>query len=64
MLYQQYLVAKSYLTRINGTGAQVERRLWHGTSKDALVNIYAGGFNRSYCGKNGELSCASLFIRT
>jgi len=34
-------------------GAEVERLLWHGTSIDALDNIYAGGFNRSYCGKNG-----------
>ena len=34
-------------------GAPVERLLWHGTAIDALDNIYAGGFNRSYCGKNG-----------
>jgi poly [ADP-ribose] polymerase 10/14/15 len=30
----------------------LERLLWHGTDKSALANICAGGFNRSYCGKN------------
>ena len=35
------------------TSGQVERLLWHGTAIDALDNIYAGGFNRAYCGKNG-----------
>jgi hypothetical protein len=64
MLYQQYSIAKSHMMKVNGSGTSVERRLWHGTSVDALVNIYAGGFNRSYCGKNGELkpSAATSFL--
>jgi len=33
--------------------AQVERLLWHGTDVHALNNIYTGGLNRTYCGKNG-----------
>jgi len=33
--------------------AVIERSLWHGTSADAVQNINMGGFNRSYCGKNG-----------
>ena len=41
-------------------GAPVERLLWHGTAIDALDNIYAGGFNRSYCGKNGTWSHGSV----
>ncbi|KAK2176103.1 hypothetical protein NP493_683g02040, partial [Ridgeia piscesae] len=31
----------------------VERRLWHGTSKDGVSGINNYGFNRSYCGANG-----------
>jgi len=37
----------------NKPGTQVERLLWHGTAIDALDNIYVGGLNRTYCGKNG-----------
>jgi len=38
----------------NPPGSQVERLLWHGTAAESLNNIYAGGLNRSYCGKHGK----------
>ena len=53
-LYEHYQVAKSHVSGFCGSGVEAERQLWHGTAKDALNNIYAGGFNRSYCGKNGK----------
>jgi hypothetical protein len=47
-------------TALQGTNIVAERILWHGTSADALESINLHGFNRSYCGKNGELSTISL----
>ena len=38
----------------------IERSLWHGTSADAIGNINNGGFNRSYCGKNGSYHGSSV----
>ena len=35
-------------------GGTFEKRLWHGTSPDTFNHINTHGFNRSYCGKNGE----------
>ena len=55
-LYRQYMLRKEELTRRSVQGVQstgIERTLWHGTSADATTNINNGGFNRSYCGKNG-----------
>ena len=51
-----YIVQKETVTIMNGNQVENERSLWHGTSVDGLENICAGGFNRSYCGKNGEQS--------
>ena len=39
----------------NPPGTQNERELWHGTAADALDEIHSTGFNRGFCGKNGEL---------
>jgi len=47
------MVHKDTMLKRCKTSGQVERLLWHGTAIDALDNIYAGGFNRAYCGKNG-----------
>nr|KAG5699798.1 hypothetical protein BaRGS_013518 [Batillaria attramentaria] len=55
LLYQQYAAKKSHLEKQN-TGIQNEKTLWHGTAPDAIDNINRYGFNRSYCGKNGELN--------
>jgi len=52
MLFNQYMITHNHLAQVNGPSVKTERRLWHGTCKDALDNIYAGGFNRGYCGKN------------
>jgi len=48
------MVHRDSMLKHSNAGGQTERMLWHGTAKDALDNIYAGGFNRSYCGKNGK----------
>jgi len=57
-LFGQYTVARDNMTSSN----KKERRLWHGTSVDVVQNINKGGFNRSYCGKNGKSLMRSLFI--
>ena len=52
-LWQLYMVHRERMIKKNEPGAQVERLLWHGTAIDALDNIYVGGLNRAYCGRNG-----------
>ena len=52
-LYQQYAAKKAHLEKQNA-GIENEKTLWHGTASDAVDNINNYGFNRSYCGKNGE----------
>lgn len=39
----------------NLPGHQNEKSLWHGFAKNAMGSINSRGFNRSYCGKNGEI---------
>ena len=51
-LFQQYQTRKESMERENETLSN-EMRLWHGTSEDAMNNILANNFNRSYSGKNG-----------
>ena len=42
---------------------EMERTLWHGTTVEALENICQYGFNRSYCGRNGEeLNLIQLYL--
>jgi poly [ADP-ribose] polymerase 10/14/15 len=56
-LYQQYEVKKRQMRIRNTDIKPLEnnwKELWHGTSPDAIENIIMNGFNRSYCGKNGE----------
>ena len=53
-LYKQYAIRKTEMEKANPT-VQNERTLWHGTSLDTLPSINDTGFNRSYCGKNGNL---------
>jgi len=62
-LYRQYVVRRDAMQKQQGavSSAQVERKLWHGTSSETLESINSSGFNRSYCGKNGMfLSCTFL----
>lgn len=53
MLYQQYEFKLNLLKKQNPTGCINERKLWHGTSYEAVASINNYGFHRSYCGKNG-----------
>jgi poly [ADP-ribose] polymerase 10/14/15 len=52
-LYSQYIARKKLMDESNPPGHQNERKLFHGCSADAIESINHGGFNRSYCGKNG-----------
>ncbi|XP_041369385.1 protein mono-ADP-ribosyltransferase PARP14-like [Gigantopelta aegis] len=49
-LYQQYVAKKKQISKQRSQPP--ERKLWHGTSADAIVSLNTHGFNRSYCGKN------------
>ena len=50
---------------VAGTSLPVERELWHGTDAASVLSICSKGFNRSYAGKNGELSdCEIIFCLT
>ncbi|VDI60802.1 Hypothetical predicted protein, partial [Mytilus galloprovincialis] len=54
-LYQQYAAKKKMIDSTNLPGHQNEKSLWHGFAKNAMGSINSRGFNRSYCGKNGEI---------
>ena len=60
-LYQQYAAKKVHLEKQNA-GIENEKTLWHGTASDAVENINNYGFNRSYCGKNGECNVCKLLF--
>ncbi|XP_052101663.1 protein mono-ADP-ribosyltransferase PARP14-like isoform X2 [Mytilus californianus] len=51
-LQQQYEAKKLSMHSTNATGTNYERKLWHGTTMEAVDSINTFGFNRSYCGKN------------
>ncbi|XP_041370190.1 protein mono-ADP-ribosyltransferase PARP15-like [Gigantopelta aegis] len=51
-LYLQYNVKRWQLSHRHTEHESIERRLWHGTTEDAVRSINYHGFNRSYCGKN------------
>ena len=53
-LYAQYAARKRLMDQTNPPGTTNERILYHGCGPDVVKNIYHGGFNRSFCGKNGE----------
>ena len=53
-LYSTYIVRKKTMDEANPKGHQNERMLFHGCGPDVVENINETGFNRSYCGKNGE----------
>lgn len=52
-LYIQYLAKKAQMEKQN-KGMHSEKTLWHGTANGAIRNINRYGFNRSFCGKNGQ----------
>lgn len=57
-LYRAYMVKKQKMDDKDGSN---ETSLFHGTAVDTCKLINHKGFNRSYCGRNGEL--AVLLIR-
>lgn len=63
MLHQQFENRKNAIEKHNSDQitdpAANERFLWHGTSVDAVPEINASGFNRSFAGKNGERMSAT-----
>lgn len=54
VLYKQYQLKKGSVKRACAAGTAVERVLFHGTTKASSCEICLHGFNRSFCGKNGE----------
>ncbi|XP_041355433.1 protein mono-ADP-ribosyltransferase PARP10-like [Gigantopelta aegis] len=52
-LFDQYCRTKRHFDEKNPK-LRNQRKLWHGTSSDSTNSINTTGFNRSYCGKNGE----------
>ena len=50
-LFRTYTVRKQRMDEKNGSN---EKRLFHGTTAGSCANINSLGFNRSFCGKNGE----------
>ena len=50
-LFRTYTVRKQRMDEKNGSN---EKRLFHGTAAGSCANINSLGFNRSFCGKNGE----------
>lgn len=54
LLYRQYRLKKGSMERQRAGGPAVERVLFHGTTEASSREICLHGFNRSFCGKNGE----------
>ncbi|XP_046555389.1 protein mono-ADP-ribosyltransferase PARP14-like [Haliotis rubra] len=60
--YQQYQIQRQCVqARIPHT---FEKRLWHGTRRDALSSINRNGFNRSFHGKNGTKFGKGVYFAT
>ena len=54
LLYRTYVLKKEQMNKVNGGNS--ERRLFHGTHAESVTPINTQGFNRSLCGKHGELT--------
>ncbi|XP_070539477.1 protein mono-ADP-ribosyltransferase PARP15-like [Ptychodera flava] len=54
-LYRQYMVLKQNMDAKNKSGIKNEKLLYHGTGGDSVAKINAGGFNRSFAGKNATV---------
>lgn len=53
-LYQQYRAKKRDMKMNNSSNTANEQQLWHGTNAANISSIITNGFNRGYCGQNGE----------
>jgi O-acetyl-ADP-ribose deacetylase (regulator of RNase III) len=61
-LYIQYTAhRKSFIDRQDPNGLN-EKTAFHGTTGDTVENIWKGGFNRSYCGKNATVYGAGVYF--
>lgn len=54
LLYSQYRLKKVSIAQ-RAIYPEVERTLYHGTSEASVKEICTHGFNRSFCGKNGNV---------
>jgi poly [ADP-ribose] polymerase 10/14/15 len=48
-----YELSKKMILKCIPENFPLEYNLFHGTNQDSIKSIIRGGFNRSYCGKNG-----------
>ena len=55
-LYRKYLTMKADMKENCPEDCQLERELFHGTTKNACNDINHQGFNKIFAGKNGELN--------
>jgi hypothetical protein len=55
------LLHKEYIKKKNG-GFENEKILYHGTNEENIQNISKKGFNRSYCGTNGNFFNTATII--
>jgi poly [ADP-ribose] polymerase 10/14/15 len=53
-MHSHYEYLKGVMEKLN-SNINNERILYHGAAVDSLENINRNGFNRSYCGKNGNI---------
>lgn len=53
LLLNQYKLKKASVME-SSTESMIERTLYHGTGEMSVKEICIHGFNRSFCGKNGE----------
>lgn len=59
-MYQNYITHKNYVKKKNNNDEN-ERVLYHGTTEANVNNICQRGFNRSYCGVNGNIFLREYF---
>ena len=59
-LYQSYIVRKQKMDK--DLGGNSERQLFHGTDAKNISHINTQGFNRSFCGANGECFVMTQFL--
>jgi len=59
-LYHQYFTRKKGMDQQNPSSYQNERKLFHGCPKSVAELISHQGFNRSFAGKNGNITVHML----
>lgn len=59
--WKAYQIKKCEMDKKNGSRKN-EKKLFHGTSKESLTLINKYGFNRSYAGMHGNVTCKTTLI--